>query len=164
MKPLIQIFRKISFPYKKKPLFSTSLEQKEFIDQIIDIVPSLITSLKDSELSNSKIKQDSIYFRQRSIKYRDLKKSTEIYKESEIKKTLIYKMFFDQEIQKRRKNYKDKICYRDVDFLKIFLTRSGKIRSRRVTKLTRYTHTFITKLIKQSRSKKLIPLKFFIIS
>lgn len=161
MKTLKIIFSKFYYPVRQNKLFSNYLKSNEFVDEIINSIPTLITTIKNYELSGNKIKQDNIYFRQRSIKYKESKNSDNQF---EIKKTLIYKLFLEQEIKKKKENFQETISYRDVEFLKTFLTKAGKIRSRRMTKLKRINHSFITKLIKQSRSKKLIPLKFFIIS
>ena len=51
----------------------------------------------------------------------------------------------------------DLITYKDIQILTKYLTEQGKIRPRRITKLSSKQHKKITRLIKIARIKTLLP-------
>jgi ribosomal protein S18 len=123
-------------------------------------MPNSLIDLKDFGKWN-KNKQDEIYFRQRSLKFKSTQKfKQKIKKKKKIKKSLAYKLFFNQE----EKKYEKSITYTNLAFLKVYLTRYGKIRSRQLTKLKIFEQSKIAKLIRKARSLKLVPLKFNVLS
>jgi ribosomal protein S18 len=73
-------------------------------------------------------------------------------------------------IQTSRYNFKKSLCYilllrklknvidfKNIKFLQIFLNKSGKIRSRRKTRISSYNQRTIAKAIKKARATSLIP-------
>jgi ribosomal protein S18 len=128
------------------------------VPPLIQTAPNLVIDLKNSGKWN-KSKQDEIYFRQRSLRF----KSTQIFKQKikkKVKKSLAYKLFFNQE----KKKSENSLNYTNLIFLKIYLTKYGKIRSRNLTKLRIYEQSTVSRLIRKARSFKLIPLKFNVLS
>ncbi len=55
------------------------------------------------------------------------------------------------------KKYEKKIDYKNVKLLQAFLTKYGKIRSRRKTRIPRNEQRLISKAIRKARAFKLIP-------
>lgn len=142
-----------------KNKLSTSLNAFENLPSS-QILPNFLGDLKDLGKWN-KNKQDEIYFRQRSLKFKSNQKfKQKIKKKKKVKKSLAYKLFFNQE----EKKFEKSINYTNLTFLKVYLTRYGKIRSRQLTKLKIFQQSKIAKLIRRARSLKLIPLKFNVLS
>jgi small subunit ribosomal protein S18 len=54
-------------------------------------------------------------------------------------------------------NFDQKIDYKDIEFLKLFITEQGKILPRRATGITVQQQRKITKAIKQARMLALLP-------
>ena len=79
------------------------------------------------------------------------KKDIEVKKDTKkkVKKALQYALFL--------KTYNYFYNYKDVEFLTPFLTKYGKIRPRRKTRLTVQQHHQITKTIRKARALGVIP-------
>ena len=63
-------------------------------------------------------------------------------------------------ISKKKKlllNYNQKIDYKDIELLRLFITEQGKILPRRATGVTAQQQRKITKAIKQARILALLP-------
>lgn len=128
---------------KRKSPFINELEyNKDFLDNSLD-------KEEENEILEQK-KQDKIYFKQRSFKYKTYKDK------NSIKKTNSFVFFF-----KKQKSINEKlISYTNMNFLKIYLTKYGKIRSHFNTRLKIRVQVKISKMIRRARSSQLVPLKF----
>lgn len=129
--------------YKEKK----NLKMTDFFNE----TNSIISENENTDLKKSII-SDKIYFYQRSPKHQNFKV---------LKKIIYYKNFFLYFLH-IKKMLKDSICYKDILFLEVYLTKSGKIRARKTTNLTLFQQLKLTKLIKRARASNLIPLNFLI--
>jgi len=112
---------------------------------------------------NSKSNQDEVYFRQRST--RKINGNLPIKNISEPKKVKrsFRFLFFLRSEEKKNEIIGTKIQFTDVNFLRVFLTKYGKIRSRHITRLKMYQQKEISKLIRRARSSRLIPLNLTVL-
>jgi ribosomal protein S18 len=76
-------------------------------------------------------------------------KSTKVNKSKKIKKSLQYLLVL--------KKFNNLIDYKNVKLLRAFLTKYGKIRSRRKTRISVQKQNAIAKAIRKARALKLIP-------
>ena len=96
---------------------------------------------------NKDKKTNNLLLPKKRINWNQSLKSTKIDKK--IKKSLQYLLLL--------KKFNNVIDYKNIKLLKAFLTKYGKIRSRRKTRLNVQTQRAVAKAIKKSRSNKLIP-------
>lgn len=112
---------------------------------------------------NSKTNQDEVYFRQRSTRKISGVFPTKVPLENKKLKRSFRFLFFLRSEENKNNIIGTKIQFTDINFLRVFLTKYGKIRSRHVTRLKMYQQTEIAKLIRRARSSCLIPLNLTVL-
>lgn len=112
---------------------------------------------------NSKTNQDEVYFRQRSTRKISGVIPPKISIEQKKLKRSFRFLFFLRSEEKKNSIIGTKIQFTDINFLRVFLTKYGKIRSRHITRLKMYQQTEIAKLIRRARSSCLIPLNLTVL-
>jgi len=80
------------------------------------------------------------------------KTNNRVSKTKKIKKSLQYLMLL--------KKFDNVIDFKNIKLLRAFLTKFGKIRPRRKTRLPIHTHRLIAKAIRKARAFELIPFTF----
>jgi small subunit ribosomal protein S18 len=102
----------------------------------------MITKMNNNFLSKDKKKKKRINWSQRI-------ESSKEKKSIKIKKSLYYILFL--------KKYENKINFKNIELLKAFLTKYGKIKPRRKTRISVQSQKQISKAIRRARVVGLIP-------
>ena len=128
--------------------FSQSSKKSVFVQRKPNLINTKPKINKKLEFGNNKL---SLKTKSKNYGISNLKSTniSKVEKNSKEIKNLAY--------SKIVKKFQKQINYKNLKFLRIFLTKQGKIRGRRTTKIEIRDHRLISKSIKRARCVGLIP-------